>query len=387
MIAEACTRRKLIDLTVALARIDSVNTTLDPAGGGEAEVGEFVRNWMTAQGWEVHVEWPASGRPNVVGVIAGGDGATLMINAHLDTVGGVPEALEVGVTDRRIHGRGVLDTKGGLAAALLAAAELDPGEPPGDIVIAAVCDEEADSIGTSHILRHWHPDAAIVIEPTDLAIVTGHRGFGILDVTCIGRAAHTGHRREGINAIDSMARLVTELAELDSRLAERETDPLFGPPSIQVTRVEGGRELFTVPDRCAATIEIRTVPGFDVQDFAAVVDTVDARTADGVTCRHEWVIERPPFEVDADAPIARSARAALMASGREVTITGAPFWTDAALFAAASVPAVVLGPGGHGIHSIDEWVEIDDLVACHDTLRHVMTNFGSHPESPIGNRP
>jgi len=378
------TRRDLIGLTVALAEINSVNTTLDPAGGGEAEVGEFVHKWMAQQGWPVDVEWPAPGRPNIVGVVKGGPGPTLMINVHLDTVGGAPEAFDISVADERIRGRGVLDTKGGLAAALLAAASIDSRELPGDVVIAAVCDEEADSIGTSHLLRNRKPDAAVVIEPTDLRIVAGHRGFGILDVSYLGRAAHTGHREEGINAIDSAARLVGDLAALEVSLSQRPTIPMFGSPSIQVTRIEGGSELFTVADRCTASIEIRTVPGHDDADMAAVVEAVEARTANGVRCQHEWLITRPPFATDIDGRLVRTAMAGLEAAGRGAVIVGAPFWTDAALFSAAGIPAIVIGPGGHGIHSIDEWVDIDDLAAIHDVLRHAMLNFAAQTKTDIG---
>ncbi len=380
------TRRDLIDLTVALAEINSVNTTLDAGGGGEAEIGEFVRDWMSKRGWQVDVEWPAPGRPNVVGVIKGGPGPTLMINVHLDTVGGVSEAFEVKATDDRILGRGVLDTKGGLAAALLAAASIDPDDLPGDIVIAAVCDEEADSIGTSHLLLNRHPDAAIVIEPTDLRIVAGHRGFGILEVVYLGRAAHTGHREEGINAIDPATRLVADLASLERSLSERPVAPLFGAPSIQVTRIEGGTELFTVPDRCTTTIEIRTVPGHHEADMATVVDVVQARSADGVECRTDWLIRRPPFSTDVDDRLVQTATTGLESAGRSAVIVGAPFWTDAALFSSVDVPAVVIGPGGHGIHSVDEWVSIDDLVATQQVLRHAMTNFAA-PQPPNSGDP
>ncbi len=384
MTYESHIRQDLVDLTVALGEINSVNTTLDPGGCGEAEVGEFVRTWMVQQGWQVEVEWPAPDRPNVIGVVDGGAGPTLMINVHLDTVGGAPEAFAVKVTADRVYGRGVLDTKGGLAAALLALASIDPAELPGDIVIAAVCDEEADSIGTSHLLREWRPDAVIVIEPTDLRIVSGHRGFGILEVEYGGRAAHTGHREDGVNAIDSAVRMVSDLAQLESSLSDRATNPLFGSPAIQVTRIEGGTELFTVPDRCTAAVEIRTVPGHDLADMATVVDAVTARTADGVSCQHEWLIQRPPFSTDTDSPIVRTAEAGLKAAGRTPEIVGAPFWTDAALFSELGIPAIVIGPGGHGIHSIDEWVEIDDLVDVHNVLRHAMINFATSPTTSTG---
>ncbi len=370
-------RRELIDLTVALSRINSVNSTLDPTAPGEAEVGAFVRDWMTNRGWRVHEEWPAPSRPNIVGVISGGDGPTLMVNAHLDTVGASPGSFEIRLTDDTIHGRGVLDTKGGLAAALMAADSFSEDLPPGDVIIAAVSDEEADSIGTSHLLEGWLPDAAIVIEPTDLAIITGHRGFGILELTYTGRAAHTGHREEGLNAIEPAARLVTTLERLESDLRITAPHPQLGFPSIQVTRIHGGRELFTVPELCSASIEIRSVPGREAADVHALVSVLESQTAGGFTVDYEWIVMRPPFEVNTAEPIVEAMSSAVAHSGVEPFLRSAPFWTDAALFAGRNIPAVVFGPGGNGIHSDDEWLRVDDLVSCYDTLRHAMANFGN----------
>ena len=141
-------RDALVALTVELAGIDSVNPTLVPGAAGERAVGEFVADWMAERGWEVTVDWPAPDRPNVVGIIRGDAGPSLLINAHLDTVGAKPETKEVRVEGGRIYGRGVLDTKGGLAAALVAAEAVTDIPPAGDIIVAAVCDEEANSIGT-----------------------------------------------------------------------------------------------------------------------------------------------------------------------------------------------------------------------------------------------
>ncbi len=371
------TRRELVDLTVALSRINSVNSTLDPTAPGEAEVGAFVRDWMRNQGWLVHEEWPAPSRPNIIGVIPGGDGPTLMVNAHLDTVGTRPDSFEITLTDDTIHGRGVLDTKGGLAAALLAAASFNDTPPPGDVIIAAVSDEEANSIGTSHLLEGWLPDAAIVIEPTDLTIITGHRGFGILELSYTGRSAHTGHREEGLNAIEPAARLVATLERLESDLRATAPHPLLGFPSVQVTRIHGGRELFTVPDQCSASIEIRSVPGRDTTDVDALTAAVESQATGGFTTDYEWTVMRPPFEVHTGEPIVVAMASASTQSGVGPSLQSAPFWTDAALFADKKIPAVVFGPGGNGIHSDDEWIRIEDLASCYDILRHAMASFGS----------
>jgi acetylornithine deacetylase len=367
-------RDALVTLTTELASINSVNPTLVETAPGEAEVGDYVKQWMERRGWEVSVEWPTPGRPNIIGIIAGGNGPTLMINAHLDTVGGSGADSHIGVETDRLVGRGVLDTKGGLAAALIAGASLGDDPPPGDIVIAAVCDEEAGSIGTEHLLQSLTADAVIVIEPTDLNAIIGHRGFGVMKLTSHGRSAHTAHREEGHNAIDPVLIVLQDLRQLDADFAKRPPHPTLGSATIQVSCIEGGTELYTVPDKCTVSIELRTVPETDKADIDAVVACVERSRPHCVKLEHEWLVVRDPFQIAPTEPIA----AAVMASSHpgRCEFATAPFWTEAALFAERQIPAVVFGPGGGGIHSSTEWVRISDLIACCNTIRQTMLSYG-----------
>ncbi len=368
-------RDELIALTVHFAEIDSTNPTLVPGASGERAVGQAVADWMTAKGWDVRVDWPAPDRPNVIGVIKGNGGAPLLINAHLDTVGSTEAAKLVHVEEDRIRGRGVLDTKGGLAAALLAAESVASLPPAGDIIFAAVCDEEADSIGTEHLLASTTAAGAIVIEPTGLQVVAAHRGFAVIECTFHGRASHTAQPEDGINAITPAIEFAQAVANYATQLADLDTNGLFGNPTVEVTKIAGGSELFTIPDRCTVIVELRA------ETLSAVIAAVDgllgqARTR-GYHVESRQVIVREPLPDNSNQSVTALLADALTRLGNPPGIVGAPYWTDAALVSAQNIPVAVFGPGGHGIHSDDEWVSIDDLVISSAALAEVMAEFGN----------
>ncbi|MCL1587931.1 MAG: M20/M25/M40 family metallo-hydrolase [Actinomycetia bacterium] len=372
-------RDELIALTVQLARIDSTNPTLVPGASGERAVGQTVADWMAARGWDVTVEWPAPDRPNVVGTIKGNGGPSLLINAHLDTVGAKAATKQVRVEGDRIYGRGVLDTKGGLAAALIAADAVASLPPAGDIIIAAVCDEEASSIGSEHLLASTSAAGAVVIEPTDLQVVVAHPGFAVIECVFHGRASHTSKPEDGINAITPAVVFVRSVERYAAQLARQDDDALFGRPTAQVTRIEGGVELFTTPDRCTVIVELRTLSH---QTTAADIDSIDSlldeARARGHSVESRQVIVREPLSDNTDQPITALLIDSLSELGKPAHVVGARYWTDAALVDAHDIPVAVFGPGGHGIHSDDEWVSIDDLAICSATLAKVMAEFGQN---------
>lgn len=185
-----------VGLTAHLAGIDSVNPSLVAGAAGEAEVARSVGAWAALRGMEVSLDEISPGRWNVVAVRRGsGGGRSLLFNAHLDTVG--PAATPIRLADGRLEGRGVLDTKGGLAAALLAAASFAEYELRGDLIVAGVADEECGSVGTEALVARWGADAAVVLEPTDLHVVHRHRGFATVTATITGRASHTSRPDRG----------------------------------------------------------------------------------------------------------------------------------------------------------------------------------------------
>ena len=177
------------ELVASLVAIDSVNPDLVPGGAGEAEMAAFVAGWLYNAGLEVEVDEAAPGRPSVIGVARGtGGGRSLMLNAHMDTVGvdGMERPFEPVVRNRRMYGRGAYDMKAGLAACMLAAERLRTEELAGDVIVAAVADEEYASIGVQSVLGRRRTDAAIVTEPTALRVCIAHKGFVWAEVETSG---------------------------------------------------------------------------------------------------------------------------------------------------------------------------------------------------------
>src|SRR5713226_5902165 len=171
-----------------LIAINSVNPSLVPGGAGEKEIADAVAADMRSIGMDVEITEVAPGRPNVVGILEGRTtGQSLMFCGHLDTVGvvGMEAPFDPVERDGRIYGRGAQDMKGGLAAMISAARGLTDsgGMAAGWLVVAAVIDEEYASLGAEALVTRWHADAAVVGEPTDMIIATGHKGFSWVGIT------------------------------------------------------------------------------------------------------------------------------------------------------------------------------------------------------------
>ncbi len=352
-----------------LVSINSVNPTLSSDGAGERPIAEYTVQAMQALGLEAHLHEIAPNRANAVGILHGrGGGRSLMWNAHMDTVGinGMTDPFAPRVENGRLYGRGSQDMKGSLAAMLAAAkALIESGQPlSGDLILTGVADEEYASQGTEDIMRHYTADAAIVTEPTDLALGRAHRGFIGFEVEVFGRAAHGSRYQDGIDAILRMGDFLKELSGLETELRARPPHPLAGPPSLHTATIHGGTEMSTYPAYCYLMIERRTSPGETVAGAEAEIQALLDRCAAAdpqFRASLRTFMSRPAFEVDESAPIAQAVLAAMTArsGGRPPEQKGASFWTDAAILAEAGIPSVLLGPLGAGLHSAEEWVSLD----------------------------
>jgi acetylornithine deacetylase len=202
----------------------------------------------------------------------------------------------------------------------------------------------------------------------------GHRGFATGVITTRGRAAHTARRDEGVDAIAMMARVIVGLEDLDARLNAGPGHPLLGHSAIVASLVRGGSELFTYPADCEAEFVWRMLPGQTrtalTADIEAIFATLKARDP-RFDASLEWRLWREPMLAAEDAPIVGALRAA---AGNPVECA-APWWTDAALIQAAGIPTAIFGPAGGGIHSIDEWVDLDSLARLESILLNVTRSF------------
>jgi acetylornithine deacetylase len=360
----------LQELAAQLVAVDSVNPTLVPNGGGEAAVAGVLAEWFERAGLEVHVEEISRGRPNVVGVARGtGGGRTLILNGHLDTVGLLePDGgLTARVEGGRLYGRGAYDMKASLAAITSAGAECARRGLRGDVIVAAVIDEEAASVGTEALLERWHGDAAIVAEPTDERLCIAHRGWLAFDIETQGRAAHGSRPDLGIDAIAKMGPVLVAIEELDRTLRTRPGHALLGTGSVHASLIEGGQEYSSYPARCLLQGERRTIPGERREDVEAELGGLLGDSGGSIT----FPFGRDPLEVAAEEEIVHAVQSQ---TGSD-EVSGAPFWTDAALFADAGIPAILFGPRGDGAHAAVEWVELASVERCRDLYVAVAAEF------------
>jgi acetylornithine deacetylase len=360
-----------------LIRINSINPSLVPGGAGEAEIAAYVADALPRIGLDAATHEPEPGRISVVGKLKGrGGGQSLMLNAHVDTVGieNMPDPFSATIRDGRMYGRGAYDMKGSLAACLTAAKALtDAGAAlGGDLLVAAVADEEYASVGTADVIKHYKVDAAVVTEATELNICLAHKGFIWLEVETTGRAAHGSRFDEGIDANMRMGRFLAELDQLEKELRARKGHFLVGPPSLHAATLTGGTELSMYAARCQLQIERRTVPGETeaqvVGELQAIIDRLAAAdpTFDATL---KTLLVRAPFFIAPEAAIVKAVgQAASRVLSREPDYMGQPFWMDAALLSAAGVETVVIGPIGAGAHAREEWVDLQSLVH----LAHIL---------------
>lgn len=364
-------------LTRALVSTPSVNPTLESSGTGEAEIAALVADWLEAWGFATDVTEVRPGRPNVVGRLRRGGDRRLILNGHLDTVG--VEGMSVApfsaeVRNGRLWGRGACDMKAGVAALLAAARDAArAGRFRGELIVALVADEERASIGMQALMaRGETADAAVVCEPTGLAVMPAHKGFVWTEARFRGRAAHGSRPDRGVDAIRHAGRFLTRLDDLEAALRAGEPHPLLGYGSIHAGTIEGGDAPSVYPASCRLVLERRTLPGERpagvVAELEALLDGLRGETPQ-LDVELEPGLARPGTEVPTDSAVVRTLQAALAEHGIEPEVRGMTAWVDAALLNEAGIPAVCFGPGHiEDAHSADESVEIDQIDAAHAVL-------------------
>ena len=377
-----------LSLLQQLVAIDSVNPSLAAGASGESEIAAFVAEHMTALGLEVHVQEAAPGRPNVIGVLDGAaPGRSLMLCGHIDTVGvdGYEAPFDPAIRDGRLYGRGSQDMKGGVAAMIDAARLVRArGLAAGRLIIAAVVDEEFASIGADELVTEWSADAAIVTEPTDLQVGVAHKGFAWFEIETGGRAAHGSRPLDGRDAVMRMGRVLARLEAMDRELQSRPPHPLIGTASLHASTIAGGHEWSSYPDRCLLQLERRTVVGESAlaveSELRVLLDTL-MRQDPELSAGLRAVFSRPPYEAPPDHALTGLLLACAAARGLETRTVGMSFWTDAAVLGAAGIPSMLFGPGGAGLHSTEEYVRTDDVLACRDVLADLAVRWCATPTS------
>lgn len=379
----AIPRGDAVALARELIQIDSRNPTLVPGAPGEAACAQVLASVLRDWGFDVRLQEAAPGRPNVIASIGPADAPALMLNGHLDVVGVegmIHPPFDAELRGDFIYGRGSADMKGGIAAMCAAAALGASTNAKRRVVVAAVADEEYESLGMRALIAGGvRADAAIVTEPTRLAICPAHRGFVWIDVELTGRAAHGSRYDIGVDAITHAGLLLAELDRLERTRESGARHPLLGRGSLHASRIQGGVGMSTYPASCTLSIERRTLPGESAEtalgEITRACDQVRALDP-RFDARVTLTTAQLPSDVPVNAPIVERLRSALESENVPAKIEGLSAWTDAALLNEAGIPAICFGPGDIALaHAAEEFVPVTQIVTATRVLASVVAEW------------
>ena len=321
------------------------------------------------------------GRPNLVATLEGkAPGPRLVLCGHTDTVppnaGAEADFFSARVADGRMFGRGTVDMKGALAAMAAALADIRDagGLPSGRVTLAAVVDEEMESLGAEAlILGGLEADGAIVGEPTGNRVALGHKGLEWLEVRFMGRAAHGSTPEAGVSAIGAAAHFV-RLVEAELVPAfERRRDPVLGLPAINLGTIRGGQQPSMVADDCRVQLDRRWVTTETVEQVLGDLEELLAEVRAARPGLRTSLERMPggmatmlhgPLVIDPAHPLVAAALGAFADVGQAApAATVFPAWTDGALISReAGIPTLVWGPGELALaHSAEESVPVADI--------------------------
>jgi len=372
-----------VALTAALVRLDTRNPSLVPGAPGEMPAVRLLAELLPEWGFRVDIQEVAPGRANLIARVGRAGGPALMCNGHLDVVESdsmTHAPFDPVQKDGNLFGRGSADMKGGVAAMCAAAARASRTGLESEIIVACVADEEYESLGTRALLEAGvRADAAVVTEPTRLAICPAHRGFVWVEFRFRGRVAHGSRYDIGVDAIRHAALVLAELDEFEHGTLVKHEHPLLGRGSLHASTIEGGAGWTSYPEHCTLRVERRTLPGDTTElvlgEMQAAVERVRRRVP-GLSVEVSLSGTQNPSDVPVDAPVVRAIAGSLTSMSEPVRIEGMSAWTDAALLNEAGIPAVCFGPGDISIaHSAEEWVPVDEIVRATAVLEHLIGNW------------
>ena len=310
---------------------------------------------------------------------------TIVFEAHQDTVPIDQMTIEpfgARIEGNRLYGRGACDIKGGMAAMLAAFARVAREKPRGaaNLIMACAVDEEFTFRGALELMkRGLKADMAIVAEPTDLNIVNAHKGVVRWHLATTGRSCHSSRPERGINALYRMGRVLTAIEHYAAKLCAGKADPLLGPATMSVGRIEGGTSVNTVPDLCKIEIDRRLLPGEEPQAAPGqLLAFLKEEAIDfPVTSEPPWM-SKCALGPELSAELVQLLGGAIDSVKGNHKVEAVPYGTDASTIAEGGIPAVVFGPGDIArAHTCDEWVPLSEVEQASEILYRVACLDGT----------
>lgn len=368
---------------VELVQTPSVNP-----GVFEAAMAERVAGWLRPTGAEVRFVETLPGRPSVAARLDGsGDGPTLVLNGHMDTVP-VDDAdrwargpFEGAVVDGFLYGRGACDMKAGLAAqiAVAHAVAQAPERLRGTLVLHFAVGEECGEPGTRSLCEAgFVGDVGIVTEPTELAISVATRGLVTIRIRIRGRSIHASRAERGSNPVDSLGSVLDAVAGYRASIMQR-SHPLLGSGSCTPTVVRAGVKENAVADFCDVHLDRRLIPGEDIDaELNDIVQRLEPLRSDDPDLDFEVSHAPYPYE-PADVGLesafaARMREIAGRALGEPPALIGTAYSSDVRILVnEAGMDAVTFGPGNVAeCHCVDERVSVHQLLEAQKAIEQVV---------------
>ena len=365
-----------------LVELPSINPSLghgDECLTGEEKVAIYLEDLAKASGIESKRMKVLPGRQNLILRLkpSGKVKSRIMLTPHMDVVPAVPDAFTPKIKNGCLFGRGACDTKGSIASFFHAFLRLskETNRPKNtEIIFVGLVDEEFGQAG-SRALAQKGPQANLAIagEPTNLKVVSAHKGNLWIRISTQGKAAHGSTPQHGTNAIDRMSPILKALTIDYPKLLTKKVHPLLGSPTISIGTIQGGSQPNVVPDSCKIDIDRRTIPGETEESVEREIKLLfrklkikrpDFSATRSVPC--------PPLDTDPSIPLVQSF---LKASNRRTTI-GVPYFTDASPISMGGTPALVYGPGNIAqAHSKNEWVSLKEVERAEQSIFRFISNL------------
>ena len=367
--------KRLVESVCELVAIRSENPfDSEPREGfREKEIGEYYSEEMTQLGIDVTYKDVQPSRPNVFGIRKGsGDGITLMLAGHLDTVDtkGYDSAYDAKFENGKIYGRGACDMKGALAAYLEVVRLINEADLTlkGNLIVGGVADEEYQMIGSKYVGENGpYADQGIIGEPTDLDICPANKGQLGTIIRTFGHSVHSSVPEKGVNAIIHMAKVIEAFSDYNDELLKGNSHPLCGHGRFSPGVIKGGTIVSTVPDLCELEVDRRVLPGETIEKVFAEYRERLERLVDTIP-GFKYEITDPTWDIPAnDVSLNEPVVKALLDAYAKVTGQS----TDARAFVAGTdapnmgFPTVICGPGSlPQAHSLNEFVTLEQLVGA-----------------------
>lgn len=375
-------KEKKISILQDVIRIKSVN-------GNEKEVAEYFQNLLKEYDIESElVDYEEPGRSNLVATIQKGEGKTLGISGHLDVVSAGDESqwkyppYDAHIEGNKLYGRGSTDMKSGTTALVLSLIEMkEEGiEFEGTIKLLLTVGEEVGELGSMQLTELGYADdldALLIAEPTSYSIVYAHKGSINYTVESHGKSSHSSMPEEGINAINQLNQFITKANKEMDEVTDKYENDILGKFIHNITVIEGGDQVNSIPDYAKVEANIRSIPEFSNDQTVELLEKIINEINEDLDGTLKLIVDfnKQPVESDPDSELIQNIQNIF---DENLPLIGISATTDAAEFTKAEkdFDVVIFGPGVPSLpHQVDEYVEIDNYLEFIDVYKKLFPAY------------